>query len=185
MSNLAVVYFNKGASQTRPFLSSLQRTPCFNSGVPLGMQSPMSLLHSGHREKKEDLKPLVCDTNSGVRRRVVYKRVVLADVPRNQKRERGYIQMFPGTKNRDEGTFGHSPYQKPERGYIRQNHPFTKPPVCFLSINCCSPSQAENRRKTKKVGSRSKIGEECRQFWAWILGGLKPWRNKAEEFAEK
>ena len=24
-------------------------------------------------------------------------------------------------------------YQKPERGYIRQNHPFTKPPFCFIS----------------------------------------------------
>ena len=24
-------------------------------------------------------------------------------------------------------------HQKPERGHIRQNRPFTKPPVCFLS----------------------------------------------------
>ena len=24
-------------------------------------------------------------------------------------------------------------YQKPERGHIRQNRPFTKPPFCFLS----------------------------------------------------
>ena len=38
---------------------------------------------------------------SGVRKRAVSKRVVLADVP---------------------------PERKPERGYIRQNHPFTKPP---------------------------------------------------------
>ena len=41
---------------------------------------------------------------------------------------------------------------------------------------------------------KSEIGEECRRFWAWILGvnflgGLKPWRHKTEhlqkQFAEK
>ena len=37
----------------------------------------------------------------GVDKRVVSKRVVSADVP---------------------------PERKPERGYVRQNHPFTKPP---------------------------------------------------------
>ena len=36
----------------------------------------------------------------------------------------------------------------------------------------------------------SEIGEECRQFWTWILGvnffgGLKPWKNKVEKFAIK
>ena len=36
----------------------------------------------------------------------------------------------------------------------------------------------------------SEMGEECRQFWTWILGvnflgGLKPWKNKAEKFAIK
>ena len=40
--------------------------------------------------------------------------------PRYQKPERGYIQIFPGTK-------------EPERGHIRQNHPFTKQPFSFLS----------------------------------------------------
>ena len=40
-------------------------------------------------------------SDSGVRKRVVSKRVVSADVP---------------------------PERKPERGYVRQNHPFTKPP---------------------------------------------------------
>ena len=44
--------------------------------------------------------------NLGVRKRVVSKRAVLADVPQYQKPERGYIQMFPGIKNRNEGTFG-------------------------------------------------------------------------------
>ena len=40
--------------------------------------------------------------------------------------------MFPGTKNRNEGTCGCS--QKPERGHIRQNRPFSEPPFCFLEI---------------------------------------------------
>ena len=43
---------------------------------------------------------------------VVSKKVVLADAPRYQKPERGYIQMFPGTKNRNEGTLGCSPVPK-------------------------------------------------------------------------
>ena len=57
---------------------------------------------------------------------MVTKRVALADVPRyrlhsdvprHQKPERGYLRIFPGTKNRNEGTFAK-----------------TKPPFCFLSI---------------------------------------------------
>ena len=44
----------------------------------------------------------------GVDKRVVSKRVVSADVP---------------------------PERKPERGYIRQNHPFTKPPFYLPVIN--------------------------------------------------
>ena len=43
----------------------------------------------------------------GVDKRVVSKRVVSADVP---------------------------PERKPERGYVRQNHPFTKPPFCLPVI---------------------------------------------------
>ena len=49
---------------------------------------------------------------SEVRKRVVSKRVVLADVPRHEKPERGYIGMFPGTENWNEGTFGCSPVPK-------------------------------------------------------------------------
>ena len=61
-----------------------------------------------------------------------------------------FWQMFPGTKTGtrvhsdvprhqkpDEGTFGCSLVPKPERGYIRQNRPFTKPPFCFLSKETC------------------------------------------------
>ena len=62
---------------------------------------------------------------SGVDKKVVSKRVVLADVPPERKPERGYIQMFPRN-------------EKPERGYVRQNHPFTKPPFYL-------PVQIKNR----------------------------------------
>ena len=41
-------------------------------------------------------------------KRVVSKRVVLADIPP----ERRYVRMFPGTKNRNEGTFACSPGTK-------------------------------------------------------------------------
>ena len=57
----------------------------------------------------------------------------------------GFWRMLPGTKSRNEGTFGCSPvpktgrrvyadiprYQKPERGRIRQNRPFTKLPPFY------------------------------------------------------
>ena len=67
---------------------------------------------------------------------VVFQRVVLADVPRERKRERGYIRMFPRNANLLTGTRVRSldpPERKPERGHVRQNHPFTKPPFCLLS----------------------------------------------------
>ena len=67
---------------------------------------------------------------SGVRKRVVSKTVV-PWTPQNWNK---------GTKNgttvpkiRNEGTKNGTTIQKMERGYIRQNHPFTKPPFCILS----------------------------------------------------
>ena len=36
--------------------------------------------------------------------------------------------MLPRTESWNEGTFGCSPGTKPERGYVPQSHPFTKPP---------------------------------------------------------
>ena len=65
---------------------------------------------------------------SGVRRRVVSKRVVLADVPGAQKPERGYKNQCSWTRKPERG------YKKTERGHIRQKRPFTKPPSCFLLI---------------------------------------------------
>ena len=53
--------------------------------------------------------------------------------PGTKNRNEGTFGCSPGTKNRNKGTFGCSRYQKPERGYIRENHPFSKPPFCFLS----------------------------------------------------
>ena len=64
-------------------------------------------------------------------------KVVLADSPPERKLERGYIRMFPRNENRNKSTFACSP-GKPERGYIRQNHPFTKPPFCLsVKRNLC------------------------------------------------
>ena len=48
----------------------------------------------------------------GVAKRVVSKRVVLADVPPERKPELGYIRMFPQDENRKEGTFRCSPGTK-------------------------------------------------------------------------
>ena len=74
--------------------------------------------------------------------------------------------MFPGTnKQRKEGTFGCSPapkdgtkvhsdflrYQRPERGHICQNRPFTKLPFCFLSIGFGLPREI-GKKVVGKVG---------------------------------
>ena len=53
----------------------------------------------------------------GVDKRVVSKRVVSADVP---------------------------PERKPERGYVRQNHPFMKPPF-YLPVNFKSSGRILSR----------------------------------------
>ena len=67
--------------------------------------------------------------------------------------------------------------------------------------HCWSPSQAKNRRE-KHLGFQNvnEIGEECRQFWAWIMGMIffwgggwnpgetRPWRIRGEiggQFSEK
>ena len=73
---------------------------------------------------------------SGIDKRVVSKRVALADVPPERKPERGYIRMFPGTKT---GTrvrlHAPPPERKPERGYVRQNH--------FYETALLSPSESK------------------------------------------
>ena len=83
------------------------------------------------------------------------KRVVWADVPPERKPERGYIRMFPQNENRNEGTFSCSPGTKtrnenPERGHIRQNHPFTKPPFC-LPMTLSQARKAKNTRNVHQV----------------------------------
>ena len=52
-------------------------------------------------------------------------------LPRNENRNEGTSGCSPGTKT---GTRVHPdvpPERKPERRYVRQNHPFTKPPFCL------------------------------------------------------
>ena len=89
---------------------------------------------------------------SGVDKRVVSKRVVLADVPPERKPERGHVrQNHPFTKppfylpmtlfgvdkrvvSKRVVSADVPPERKPERGYVRQNHPFTKPPFYLPMI---------------------------------------------------
>ena len=71
--------------------------------------------------------------HSGVDKRVVSRRVVLADVPPEQKPERGYIRMFPWNENRNVGTFACSPGTKTG---TRAHSP--KPP--FYETALLSPS---------------------------------------------
>ena len=56
--------------------------------------------------------------------------------------------MFPWNENRNEGTFACSPERKPEQGYIRQNHPFTKPPFYLPNEN----RALTNRKRTVDSG---------------------------------
>ena len=64
------------------------------------------------------------------------KRVVSADVPPEQKPQRGYIRMFPRNKSRNEGTFACSPGTKTG---TRAHSP--KPP--FYETGCSSPSDPQ------------------------------------------
>ena len=87
-----------------------------------------------------------------------------------------------------------------EKGWICENLRFSAK-ICVLGILChlrsvtlSSPWVLVNPVSRKSVRQyfgvqRCEIGEECRRFWAWILGvdflgGLKPWSN-AETLAEE
>ena len=96
---------------------------------------------------------------------MVSKRVVLADVAQYQKPERGYIQMFPGTKktargcvrmfpgtkNRNEGTF--------VKTTLSRNHPFvssrfflTDHSVFAPSVECAEKTAiAEKREENPEI----------------------------------
>ena len=78
------------------------------------------------------------------------KRVVLADVLRHHKPERGYIRMFPGTKNRNEGTFGCSLDPKNcNKGTFAKNRPSMKPPFYFLSTIAKDPAILKTLRDSE------------------------------------
>ena len=65
----------------------------------------------------------------GLRKGGFSKRVVLADVlPRNDDQHEGTFRCSPGTETGTRVPSHVLPEGKPERGHIRQNHPFTKPP---------------------------------------------------------
>ena len=116
----------------------------------------------------------------GVDKRVVSKRVVLADVPPERKPERGYVrQNHPFTKPPfylPVSLFGVDkrvvskrvvsadvpPERKPERGYVRQNHPFTKPPF-YLPVICETRKELHERHvwKTLKELAQQVLCRTC------------------------
>ena len=71
------------------------------------------------------------------------------------------------------------PERKPERGYVRQNHPFTKPPfylpVIFLSS--CSPQFWESRttvyRNRRLQKHDTKALTTCRAYSHWSFLPLR------------
>ena len=68
-------------------------------------------------------------------KRVVSKSVVLADVPPEWKTGTQVRSGVPPERKTGTRVRSHvPPERKPERGYIRQNHPFTKPPF-YLPVN--------------------------------------------------
>ena len=94
-------------------------------------QKHVTSLTSGPPMRRES-KPLSVG-QSGVRKRVVSKRVVLADFPRYQKPERRYIRMFAGTKTRTKVHADVPWYQQPEQGYIRKP-PFYETALLFQGV---------------------------------------------------
>ena len=58
--------------------------------------------------------------------------------------ERGAFGCSPGTKTGTRVRSHVPPERKPERGYVRQNHPFAKPPF-YLPVNCTKVRGVENR----------------------------------------
>ena len=88
---------------------------------------------------------------SEVDKGVVSKRVVLTDVPPEQKPERGYIRMFPRNETRTSVSAHVPPERKPDREHVRQNHPFTKPPFRAknLPVSFQAPAMVENSPSKK------------------------------------
>ena len=73
--------------------------------------------------------------------KVVSKRVVLADAPRNESRNKGTFGCSPRTTNGTRVRSHVPPERKPERGHMGQNRPFTKPP--FYKTALLSPQWNE------------------------------------------
>ena len=76
---------------------------------------------------------LFSDQISEVHKRVVFQKGGLGGCSPGTKTGTRVHLDVPRDENQNEGTFACSPgTKKPERVYIRQNHPFTKPPLCLL-----------------------------------------------------
>ena len=101
---------------------------------------------------------------SGVDKRVFIKRVVLADVPWNENRNKGIFGCSPVTKTGTRVRSHVPPERELERGYVRQNHPFTKPPF--------SPSEIRESSDACKSGHLSsglpELGQWLDMYWPTI-----------------
>ena len=86
----------------------------------------LSLMPLGRTVVTKSLKIV---TNLGFRKGWFSKRAVLADVPPEQKPERGYIRMFARNENRNEGTFACSPGTKTGTRVHSPKPPFYESPL--------------------------------------------------------
>ena len=115
---------------------------------------------------------------SGADKRVVSKRVVLADVPLERKPERGYIRMFPQNEKRNEGTFACSLGTKTG---TRVHSP--KPP--FYETALLSPS--EYRFSALGKWGRTQMGSDgfnriLSGFYLLDLARVRPVPSKTHDF---
>ena len=93
-------------------LLAVPRPGCFKPGC-LQFLRGSALLRSFAPSEPEFLTFLRRKSpSSGFDKRVLSKRVVLADVPRNENRNEGTFGMFPRNENQNEGTFAVPPGTK-------------------------------------------------------------------------
>ena len=104
---------------------------------PLGTKSVKRPIKVGKRPINEGKRPIKAKVLVGVsvgslmgcfRAPPPWRKTAPLKRPIKRSMKRGYIQCSPATKIGTRARSHVPPERKPERGYIRQNHPFTKPP---------------------------------------------------------
>ena len=93
----------------------------------------------------------------------------------NENRNEGTFGCSPGTKTGTRALSHVAPERKPERGYIRQNHPFTKPPFCQPSTIAASPPllSVKMAYRNSKTGLGGGVSQEKLASEAYrTIGGI-------------